>query len=207
MPPKSEGARNCAFRRLEADRASRLERLSWCCRAHRVSLIVAHSPSMTMSPMNRRDAIRTMAGAVSFALPATRAAIEPENLSSDAVKGPTMAKSIHLVHCQLGYRPDSPKAITLVADKDAAATLPARVPFFVRGLFDRIPREHEEPAAWNGRYFRWPFDISQGKLRPDKGRILHQGELVRSDTRWGTVWLGDFGAFTKEGIFQVETDV
>jgi len=156
--------------------------------------------------MNRRDAIRTMAGAVSLALPAARAAIEPERLGGDAHGRPTMAKLTHLAHCQLGYRPDSTKAITLVADKDAAAALPARVPYYVRGLFDRIPREHEEPAAWKGRYFRWPFDISQGKLKPQEGRILHQGELVRSDTRWGAVWQGDFGSFSREGIFQVETD-
>jgi hypothetical protein len=117
-----------------------------------------------------------------------------------------MATSTHLAHCQLGYRPDSPKGITLVADRGAAAAIPARVPFYVRGLFDRIPRVHEEPSAWSGRYFRWPFDISKGRLKPHEGTILHQGELVRSDSRWGTVWQGDLGPFAKEGIYQVETD-
>jgi Glycosyl hydrolase family 9 len=156
--------------------------------------------------MNRREAIRTMAGAATLALPAARASIEPEITNIKPQNGATPATSAHLAHCQLGYRPDSPKQITLVAERGEAAAIPSHVPFYVRRLFDRIPRERVEPAAWSGNYFRWPFDIASGKLKPSEGKILKQGEVVRHDTRWGTVWQGDLGDFEKEGIYQVETD-
>lgn len=112
----------------------------------------------------------------------------------------------HLAHCQLGYRADSPKTLTLAVNPDAIAGMPDRVPFYVRALFDRLPRRATPPAAWNGHFFRWPFDLEQGRLIPEEGRVAFQGELVRTGTRWGTVWQGDFTAFDREGIWQVETD-
>ena len=112
----------------------------------------------------------------------------------------------HLAHCQLGYRPGSPKPITLVPKPAAGANLPPRIPFYLRGLFDRIPRDHRPPADWPGRFFRWPFDLEQGTLLPAEGRILLRGELARTDTRWGVFWQGDFSGFTAEGNFQIETD-
>ncbi len=110
----------------------------------------------------------------------------------------------HLAHCQLGYRPGSPKTLTLVPDP--VAVLPERIPFYLRALIDRIPRRHSPPAGWKGQFFRWPFDLEKGALIPSDGRIAFQGELVRTVSRWGTVWQGDFTAFDHEGNWQVETD-
>ena len=114
--------------------------------------------------------------------------------------------SSHLAHCQLGYRPGSPKTLTLVPNPAGVATLPGRVPFYLRTLFDKIPRAHQPPAAWNGRFFGWPFDLERGALQPERGRIAFQGELVRTETRWGPFWQGDFTAFDREGNWQIETD-
>ena len=112
----------------------------------------------------------------------------------------------HLAHCQLGFRPGSPKPLTLVPSTTGSGDWPTRIPFYVRGLFDRMPRVHQPPAAWRGRFFRWPFDLEQGRLRPQDATLLFQGELVRTDSRWGTFWQGGFDAFDREGNFQVETD-
>ena len=112
----------------------------------------------------------------------------------------------HLAHCQLGYRPASPKPLTLVVGPDAGEAVPQRIPFYLRALFDRIHRDQPIPSAWNGKFFRWPFDLEKGKLKPQEGRILFQGELVRTETRWGTVWQGDFTPFDREGNWQIETN-
>ena len=112
----------------------------------------------------------------------------------------------HLAHCQLGYRPTSPKRLTLVPDPMAAAALPERIPFYLRALFDRIPRDQAPPPEWNARFFNWPFDLARGALQPNRGRIAFTGELVRSETRWGVFWLGEFTAFNREGNWQIETD-
>jgi len=118
---------------------------------------------------------------------------------------PTIMKPSHLAHGQLGYRPGSPKPLTLVAEP-AAPPLPDTIPFYLRALFDRIPRNHPAPPRWDSRFFRWPFDLEKGTLRPQDGRILYQGELVRTDSRWGPVWRGDFGSFKETGNFQIESD-
>ena len=123
-----------------------------------------------------------------------------ESTPTQLVPSPTS----HLSHCQLGFRPNSPKLLTLVASQ--AAGLPERVPFYLRALFDRLPRQHTPPPGWNGRFFRWPFDLNAGSLIPAEGKIAHQGELVRTQSRWGTVWQGDFTAFTQPGNWQIETD-
>ena len=116
-------------------------------------------------------------------------------------------KPSHLAHCQLGYRPGSPKQITLVPDPATGASLPGRIPFFLRALlFDRIPRDHRAPAGSTGRFFRWPFDLEKGTLLPAEGNILFRGELVRTDSRWGAFWQGEFSGFATEGNFQIETD-
>ena len=112
----------------------------------------------------------------------------------------------HLAHCQLGYRPTSPKRLTLVPDPMAAAALPERIPFYLRALFDRIPRDQAPPPEWNARFFNWPFDLARGALQPNRGRIAFTGELVRTETRWGVFWLGEFTAFNREGNWQIETD-
>lgn len=111
----------------------------------------------------------------------------------------------HLAHCQLGYRPQARKTITLVPGP-AAASLPPRVPFHLRHFFKRLPRDHAAPDAWQGRYFRWPFDLEKGRPLPEQGTVSFHGELVRMDTRWGPFWQGNFDAFRDEGIHQIETE-
>lgn len=58
-----------------------------------------------------------------------------------------------LVASQLGYRPDSPKSITLIPGK-AANTLPDEINFYIQKLGDRLKRNQQVPTAWNGRIFR-----------------------------------------------------
>jgi hypothetical protein len=110
-----------------------------------------------------------------------------------------------LAHCQLGYRPQSPKTLTLLPTGDTAH-LPDRIPFFLRDRFMRLERDHAAPAAWQGQYFRWPFDLKAGKLTTDSAHILFQGELQRIDSRWGPLWQGNFDGFTEPGYYQIETD-
>jgi len=112
----------------------------------------------------------------------------------------------HLAHCQLGYRPASPKSLTLVPDPVAATGLPERIPFYLRALLDRIPRDQAPPPAWNTRFFNWPFDLARGALQPERGRIAFTGELRRTETRWGLFWQGEFTTFAREGNWQIETD-
>jgi hypothetical protein len=112
----------------------------------------------------------------------------------------------YLAHSQLGFRPGSPKLLTLVPDEASIVALPARIPFFVRPLFGRLPRTHQPPSTWEAKYFRWPFDIAAGDVRPEGAQILFRGDLVRTESRWGTFWRGDFSAFTTEGNFQIESE-
>lgn len=111
-----------------------------------------------------------------------------------------------LAYSQLGYRPVSEKLLTLVVPPGTEGDLPERIPFYLRHLFGRIPRDHNPPEGWNGSYFRWPFDLDKGRLLLDQATVLFKGELVRKETRWGTFWQGDFTAFEECGQFQIETD-
>lgn len=114
---------------------------------------------------------------------------------------------MHFAKNQWGFRPSSPKPLTLVPDSgDSISSLPERIPFYVRDLLERIPRDASPLAGWEGRYFRCPFDMLEGNLLPEKGRILYTGELRRVDSRWGVFWQGDFDDFRTEGQFQIETD-
>ncbi len=84
--------------------------------------------------------------------------------------------------------------------------MPERIPFYLRNIVDRIPREGTIPPQWENRFFRWPFDMMSGRLRPDQGKILYTGELRRTDSRWGPLWQGDYDDFRCEGHYQIETD-
>jgi hypothetical protein len=155
--------------------------------------------------MNRRDALSTLTGAATL-VPLFRLSASPTGTPVPPASPPALMNPSPLVHCQLGYRPGSPKTLTLVTNPAAVAALPDRIPFYLRALFDRIPRRHTPPAGWNGRFFRWPYDLDMGALIPGQGRIAYQGELVRTASRWGTIWQGDFTAFDREGNWQIETD-
>ncbi len=114
---------------------------------------------------------------------------------------------MQLVYNQWGFRIAAAKPLTLAATaSEDLSRIPERVPFYLRDILDRIPRENSAPPQWDGRFFRWPFDMAEGRLQPDQGNVLYTGELKRTDTRWGTFWQGDFDEFRREGQFQIETD-
>jgi hypothetical protein len=104
----------------------------------------------------------------------------------------------------LGYLPNSPKTLTLLAED--AQRLPEAIPFFLRQNCLRLPRHTARVAGFSAR-FPSPYDLLQGRLEPDlSGSVLYQGELLRADTRWGTLWQADFSEFRTPGSYQIEID-
>ncbi len=111
---------------------------------------------------------------------------------------------MQLALSHLGYRPGSPKTVTLCPESDHA-NLPDRIPFYLRQNCFRMPRERDEPEGFSKR-FPCPFDLMLGKLIPEYGTFFYQGELVKVESRWGTFWQADFSEFTMPGSYQIETD-
>ena len=111
---------------------------------------------------------------------------------------------MQLALSHLGYRPDSPKTVTLCPGADHAH-LPERIPFYLRQNCFRMPRGRVEPEGFSKR-FPCPFDLLEGKLIPEPGSFFYQGELVKVESRWGTFWQADFSDFTTPGSYQIETD-
>ena len=111
-----------------------------------------------------------------------------------------------LVTSQLGFREQGPKTVTfLPALRDSA--LPDEIPFYVDHLLSRMKREQHLPKAWTGAFFDWPIDIDKGKyIGQDSDISAYRGTLKKITTRWGTFWQGDFTAFVKPGIYQIETE-
>ena len=120
-----------------------------------------------------------------------------------------------LATSQLGFRPESPKTLTLLPG-DRAADLPDEIPFYVQTVGSRLEREIGVPAAWGDAGFRWPFDIIDGpyaderpaEARPENafGSLVYEGALEKKDTRWGPVWQADFSGFDRKGFYQIETE-
>ena len=101
-----------------------------------------------------------------------------------------------------GYLPNSPKTLTLLAED--AQHLQDTIPFFLRQNCLRLPRQTPPVAGFSAR-FPSPYDLMQGQLEPDlSSAVLYQGELLRADTTWGTVWQADFSRFTTPGSYQIE---
>ena len=148
------------------------------------------------------------AAALSFASLASAA---PGATNSTAIR----ARDLVIATSQLGYRPQSPKTVTLLAHRDVTEVerlLPDTIPFWVQGVGDRRARAQAKPAWWKDELFRWPFDPLEGAVTPDgrnymsfHDRPLFEGLLRRAETRWGTVWQGDFSAYQDEGTWQIET--
>ena len=131
--------------------------------------------------------------------------------------GPLQSQEVHktyvdqpaVVTSQLGFREQSPKTVTLLpSPRDS--TLPDEIPFYVDHLLSRMKREQHLPKAWTGAFFDWPFDIDKGKFvghdSSGAGVSAYRGMLKKITTRWGTFWQGDFTAFAKPGIYQIETE-
>ena len=104
----------------------------------------------------------------------------------------------------LGYLPNSPKILTLVAGDPAG--LPDTLPFYVRQNCFRMARDAQQEEGFSER-FPAPYDLLRGKLTPERGTPpFYQGELRRISSRWGALWQADFSRFDRPGSYQVETD-
>jgi len=119
------------------------------------------------------------------------------------------APSQYVLACsQLGFRPDSPKTLTL-APQGNAAQLPERVPFYAMPAGYVLPRQSAVPDVWKESAFDWPFDLESapwaGTEQSRREKAMYSGELVRKEDRWGPVWQADFTAFRRPGIYQIET--
>lgn len=118
-----------------------------------------------------------------------------------------ISSTVQLSVSHLGYRPDSPKTVTLVGAEPN--DYPERIPFYLRKAIPRLKRTQKRPEAF-APYFPWPFDPMDGTLQPEKGdgngQYLYEGELIRKETRWGTVWQGDFSDFKQTGPYAIETE-
>lgn len=119
-------------------------------------------------------------------------------------------KEIILSICQLGYRRDSEKRISLM--HHGAEDKPDEIPFYIQRTGSRLKRSQRLPSEWKGQFFRWPFDLGKGAIDPaEKNEMsetefpLYKGWLKKQETRWGTIWQGDFSDFTEPGIYQIET--
>lgn len=113
-----------------------------------------------------------------------------------------MSMQLSLSH--LGYRPDSPKTLTLVEVGDAV--LPDEIPFYLRQNCLRLPRDTPQTEGFSAR-FPAPYDLLQGRLRSDGlSSALYRGLLRRAETRWGRLWQADFSDFSAAGSYQIEID-
>lgn len=118
---------------------------------------------------------------------------------------------------QLGFRTAGEKLVTLLPGAEAER-LPEAIPFLIQPIGSREPRANKPPAAWDvpGNVFRYPIDISAGPFAappdPAKERTSFTGArggsgvLRRLESRWGTVWRGDFSAFASPGVYQIEVE-
>ncbi len=113
---------------------------------------------------------------------------------------------------QLGFRPGSPKTVTLRA---GAAALPDTIAFFIQPVGNRLTRVAPPPEAWNtpGNVFRYPIDISEGAYAQPLENFMswtpqpaYRGVLRREASRWGDVWQADFTGFRQPGVYQIETE-
>jgi len=115
-----------------------------------------------------------------------------------------MHTDIQLGLSHLGYRPDSPKTVTLTAP--AGTELPDRISYYIRQNCFRMPRDVAPLEGFSER-FPAPYELMRGRIIPKPGTFYRQGELVRCETRWGVVWQADFSDFTTPGSYQIETDM
>jgi len=119
------------------------------------------------------------------------------------------ADAVQLSLSHLGYLPDSPKTLTLIASDTEG--LPDSIPFYIRQNCIRMPRDAAKLEGFSER-FPAPYDLLRGKLivqnatAPLYQGTLYQGTLMRQSSRWGTCWQADFTDFQAPGSYQIETD-
>ena len=105
----------------------------------------------------------------------------------------------------LGYRPHSPKTLTLIPKE--GDVLPERIPFYLRQNCLRMDREGPDQPGFSSR-FPSPYDLLRGKLTltDTQSFSLYTGMLEKRQTRWGQFWQADFTPFATPGSYQIETD-
>ncbi|TAF72524.1 MAG: hypothetical protein EAZ53_15865 [Bacteroidetes bacterium] len=117
-----------------------------------------------------------------------------------------------LATSQLGFRPNSPKIITLMPGKEADK-LPSEINFYIQNIGDRLKRKQNIPSQWDDKIFRWPFNISEGKLNEpitnynsSNKTPIYSGKLKKITTDWGVFWQADFSGFERLGLYQIECE-
>jgi hypothetical protein len=151
---------------------------------------------------SRRQVIAAAAGAGASTAPAAEVTA-PGQLQ-------LLEKSV-LAVSQMGYRPGSPKTVTLTVQEPLAAALPDRIAYYVISAGNTLPRRYVVPQIWKQEsVYQWPFDLLaqpwDGTPEALAGRARHHGELKKISSRWGTVWQADFSNFREPGIFQIEIE-
>ncbi len=150
--------------------------------------------------LNRRELLKL--------LPATAAGtVSSGGYAAEAATGPALE---YLLACsQLGFRPSSPKTLTLVPLGNSSH-FPLRIPFHVQLAGYALPRKTIVPAAWKNPVGDWPYDLGTTPWAETeevrRAKSIYSGELVRKEDRWGAVWQADFSEFQKPGIYQIETE-
>jgi hypothetical protein len=140
--------------------------------------------------------------------PAVMLAPKVGSSAESAVQAVESAPALVLATSQLGYRPSSPKTVTMAVPAALAHTMPDRVPFYATAGF-YLPRiQKQKPAIWDkSPYVDWPFNPTEGKYTGVFDNAVYRGELRRRESRWGAVWQADFSDFNKPGIYALETEM
>ncbi len=114
-----------------------------------------------------------------------------------------------LVASQLGYKPESPKTVSLIPDKEQLK-FKDEINYYIYTIGSRRFRDIKKPAGWIDNNYNYPYDLDKGKYsKEDKNigaKAVFEGKLKRIESRWGVFWQGDFTAFQTEGIYQIECE-
>ncbi|MBQ0736341.1 glycoside hydrolase family 9 protein [Aquimarina celericrescens] len=118
-----------------------------------------------------------------------------------------------LATSQLGFRENSPKEIVFYAG-DKIKNVPDEIPFYVTYVGYRLPRKQKKvPNQWKipGNVFRYPINTflepyTDEVKKSGQKDALYTGKLVKTETKWGTFWKGDFSEFKQSGNYQIENE-
>jgi hypothetical protein len=122
--------------------------------------------------------------------------------------------NVQLVTSQVGFKPNSPKTVTLFA-RNINLKIPDEIPFYIQAMYTRKKRIHnmmnaEQAKVFNTSPFRYPIEIAGGKFDPKRldsmDGAFYKGVLRKKQTPWGTFWQGDFTDFKTEGVYQLECE-
>jgi hypothetical protein len=115
-----------------------------------------------------------------------------------------------LATSQLGFRPESPKTLTLIPGTDLKK-FPDQIPFYIQRIGSHLKREMNIPETWSDKIYRWPYDMGKGKFVADESGyksnpFVYKGFMKKTETRWGIFWQADFSDFKTKGNYQIECE-